>query len=318
MDYWSFLIAANENWDYRVVLCPDFIEQAGRRSILRNCFDPSTALAEGTGSRDFVDDKAGTVSLYFRACRIKDGDRDAYDDSGRPLVMISGIAVRSRSLQERSHLAAAKCALEHAQPEISNIFARVRAAQTPPQLVLSHIRSCSELGTYRENRKPPVLIEKEAGMNEEPSGQLRRTVLERYLPVAALALAFAAIVGAGAMYFGAHARSIELSDLTESVNKVEAQVMLERAVVAMDADEKAALEEFSNEENGFRDRGLYVFCPSPGDGIDPKILNLAWEGKFRDVANIRPQDGPKVYYVTKVHGRTCGVAYRKIGATQVR
>src|SRR5580704_19786538 len=101
MKYWLFLIAANEHWDYRVVLCPDFIDQAGRRLVLRNCFDPSTALAEGIGSRNVTDEQLGSISLFFRAARVKEGSRDAYDVAGRPLVRISGIAVRHHGTRER-------------------------------------------------------------------------------------------------------------------------------------------------------------------------------------------------------------------------
>jgi hypothetical protein len=49
---------------------------------------------------------------------------------------------------------------------------------------------------------------------------------------------------------------------------VEARAMLDRAVVALKANEAAALKAFNDEKNkDFRDRDLYIFCFSLPDGI---------------------------------------------------
>src|SRR6476659_1364212 len=40
----------------------------------------------------------------------------------------------------------------------------------------------------------------------------------------------------------------------------EAKALLEKAVAAVKADEKKAIEDFNNPTGGFRDRDLYVFC----------------------------------------------------------
>lgn len=49
---------------------------------------------------------------------------------------------------------------------------------------------------------------------------------------------------------------------------VEARAMLDRAIVALKANEAAALKAFNDEKNkDFRDRDLYVFCFSLPEGI---------------------------------------------------
>ncbi len=51
----------------------------------------------------------------------------------------------------------------------------------------------------------------------------------------------------------------------------EARAMLERAVVAVKANETAALASFSHGGNGFRDRDLYVFCARSDGKVDAHI-----------------------------------------------
>src|SRR5581483_12295171 len=46
----------------------------------------------------------------------------------------------------------------------------------------------------------------------------------------------------------------------------EAKAMLEKAVAALKADEKAALANFNKPDGGFKDRDLYVFCFNASDG----------------------------------------------------
>ena len=46
----------------------------------------------------------------------------------------------------------------------------------------------------------------------------------------------------------------------------EAKAMLERAVVAVNADKAKALDTINKEEGGFLDRDLYVFCFNVSDG----------------------------------------------------
>jgi hypothetical protein len=202
IEYWPFLIAANESWDYRIVLCPDFIERAGRRSVLRNCLDPSTALAEGTGSCHVSDERLGTVSLHFKASRLRDGIGDAYDNSGRPLVTIGGIAIRPGLRQGRLDPTALQRALEQALPGIANILAQVRSAETSPKLRLSEKQSYCDDETYFDEVEATLPI---IATDDDPNGLRSREVVRSVsgLPKAVFAIALAAMIGVGWLYLDA-------------------------------------------------------------------------------------------------------------------
>ena len=68
----------------------------------------------------------------------------------------------------------------------------------------------------------------------------------------------------------------------------EADAMLQRAIVEMLADEKAAIGKFNSEDGGFRDRDLYVFCFNASDGVTTAHANADIIGKdvrtFKDPA----------------------------------
>ena len=121
----------------------------------------------------------------------------------------------------------------------------------------------------------------------------------------------------------------------------EAKAMLERAVVAVNADEAAALKAFTAGTDGFKDRDLYVFCGGPdgimtAHGAKPALVGqsmreitdkagmklgeaiyaAAAEGEFNVVEYVWPRPGEtesvqKASYVTKVADQTCGVGYYK-------
>jgi len=123
---------------------------------------------------------------------------------------------------------------------------------------------------------------------------------------------------------------------TAQDNATEARTMLERAVLALEADTAAALETFNSGEDGFRDGDLYVFCADP-DGITTahpwklgnnlkeeqdatgkpfgaEIYQVAEEGSIGEVRYLMPKsDGAepaeKVTLVTRVDDQTCGVGY---------
>jgi hypothetical protein len=121
----------------------------------------------------------------------------------------------------------------------------------------------------------------------------------------------------------------------------EAKAMLERAVVEMKADPKAAVAKFSDKDNkAFRDRDLYVFCWRVSDGMftthpnpqvnntdmrnlkvkdDPlgkRIFDTAKEGTITTVDYNFPKPGtteavPKQSFVTLIGDNGCGVGYYK-------
>jgi hypothetical protein len=118
----------------------------------------------------------------------------------------------------------------------------------------------------------------------------------------------------------------------------EARAMMERAVVALKANEADALARFQKGDGGFRDRDLYVFCIGPdgtwsahpdlrgkrvqdwvtANGRAPaeEMFREAKEGTISEKSYLyhRPgatthADVPKVTYFTRVGDQVCGVGY---------
>jgi len=118
----------------------------------------------------------------------------------------------------------------------------------------------------------------------------------------------------------------------------EAKAMLDRAVVELKKDKKAALAKFNKSDGGFKDRDLYTFCGSPdgtttahpthmgknmkelkdkkGKAFGEEMFKVAEEGKYKQVSYMWPKPGgtdpvEKSSYVTKVGDQICGVGYYK-------
>jgi hypothetical protein len=122
----------------------------------------------------------------------------------------------------------------------------------------------------------------------------------------------------------------------ETGTATEARAMLEKAVVALKANQAEALAKFQKGEGGFKDRDLYVFCFGPDatwsahpelkgkmveDWVDPvgkrpgqEMINAAQEGKISETSYLWARAGTtypvrKVTYFTKVGDQVCGVGY---------
>jgi len=118
----------------------------------------------------------------------------------------------------------------------------------------------------------------------------------------------------------------------------EAKAMLEKAVVALKANQATALSMFTKGEGGFKDRDLYPFCGGPdgmftahpslvgkslkdlkdksGKPLGEEIYKSAQEGKITEVSYMWPRPGTtdpvqKVSFVTKVGNQVCAVGYYK-------
>lgn len=118
----------------------------------------------------------------------------------------------------------------------------------------------------------------------------------------------------------------------------EAKSMLLKAVVALKADKKKALDQFTKGEGGFRDRDLYPFCGgadgtftahpalagksmkdfkgADGEPVGTRLYDAAKEGEITEVEYQWPKPGakdpsPKISYVTKVGDQVCAVGYYK-------
>jgi Single Cache domain 2 len=121
----------------------------------------------------------------------------------------------------------------------------------------------------------------------------------------------------------------------------DAKAMLDKAVTAVKADPKKAIDDFNNPTGGFRDRDLYVLCAAApeyniashpnaalrgtplvalvdkkGKKLGEALINAAAEGKVAEVDYMFPRPGgtepvEKVSYATKVSNYLCMVGYYK-------
>ncbi|MBK8176418.1 MAG: cache domain-containing protein [Rhodospirillales bacterium] len=127
---------------------------------------------------------------------------------------------------------------------------------------------------------------------------------------------------------------------TDYGTPAEAKAMLEKAAIALKANQAAALQEFTAGEDGFKEKDLYPYCGGPDGkftahpklvgqslmdlmdkGTPPKPLGkevyaAAQPGKITEVSYMWPRPGEteavqKVVYVTKVGDQVCGVGYYK-------
>jgi cytochrome c len=136
--------------------------------------------------------------------------------------------------------------------------------------------------------------------------------------------------------------NVTLSNAQTTGTAAEAKAMLEKAVVALKANQADALAKFPKADGGFRDRDLYVYCFDTTNGkftahVNPalmgtdvralkdakdgaplgqKIFDSVKEGSVATVAYNFPKPGgtepvPKEAYVTKVGNQGCGVGYYK-------
>lgn len=127
----------------------------------------------------------------------------------------------------------------------------------------------------------------------------------------------------------------------DSGTAAEARALLEKAVTAIKADEKKAIDDFNNPTGGFRDRDLYVFCAAAptynftanpraelrgtplaalvdkkGKKLGEELIGAAAEGKIGEVEYMYPRPGgtdpvQKVTFVTRIGSQVCGVGYYK-------
>ena len=120
----------------------------------------------------------------------------------------------------------------------------------------------------------------------------------------------------------------------------EAKAMLEKAVVALKANEADAVAAFNKPDGGFRDRDLYVFCydmsdgkftahPNPAlmgtdvralkvkdDPLGQRLWEQTKEGAVNTVDYNFPKPGttepvPKQTLETRIGHQSCGVTYYK-------
>ena len=97
MRYWTFLIAANRQFDYRPAICPDFVK-SGKRDFFRRNLDARSYASEGTNHAARIEDsELGPIELFYVTEFVRDADKPGafvYDDSGRRFYFTHGIVAR--------------------------------------------------------------------------------------------------------------------------------------------------------------------------------------------------------------------------------
>ncbi len=153
MGAWPFLMGASDYSDYRVVVCPEFIESSGRAQAFRNlvetCLDGEAD--EAVRSRHIADDRIGPCSLFYRVSRVRKTDgSSAYDAAGRPLLRVDGVVVEREANCGRLDPQEADRLIERALPTLDSSFAAFSAAKRKIPATLS-----KQLVPEEKNGGPP-------------------------------------------------------------------------------------------------------------------------------------------------------------------
>jgi hypothetical protein len=124
MTYWPFLIAANRFLDYRLAICPDFIEESACKHLFRTKIDLSFD-DEPEGKlrfQEITDERAGKLSLFHKFTWVRQGEAVARDSCGRPLARVFGIVMRGEVDRRRLKSADAERLIDELMPTIDAAF----------------------------------------------------------------------------------------------------------------------------------------------------------------------------------------------------
>src|SRR5262245_21130335 len=153
MQFWPFLIAANQHWDYRVLLCPDFIDRKDFFSAAR-----PVPTADGKIRSQYVTDaKFGSVRLLYKTTPVRRNGQEAYDESGRPLVRHEGIVVREFEGSHRLGEVEAKRLIQDAAKRIDEVFDAAWPAPSPPSPIPSPPQTAGSGAPSPTPPPPPVV-----------------------------------------------------------------------------------------------------------------------------------------------------------------
>jgi len=124
MTYWPFMIAANRSLDYRLAICPDFVEENGCKHLFRTKIDLSFD-DEPEGKlrfQEITDDRVGKLSLFHKFTWVRQGEAVARDACGRPLARVCGIVMRGEVDRKRLKSADAERLIDELMPTIDAAF----------------------------------------------------------------------------------------------------------------------------------------------------------------------------------------------------
>ena len=158
MRYWTFLIAANRQFDYRPAICPDFVK-SGKRDFFRRNLDARSHASEGTIHTARIEDsELGPIELFYVTEFVRDADKPGafvYDDSGRRFYFTHGILARpdrrGESLDERTagQLIAAQRSAVQSQLE------KFLASEREPTVLVSHAVKLDARASEAGSGRPP-------------------------------------------------------------------------------------------------------------------------------------------------------------------
>ena len=217
MEFWPFLIAANQHWDYRVLLCPDFINRAGRKDFFRKQLDPSPTADGKVRSQDVMDAKFGRISLFYRTTPVRRDGLEAYDKSGRLLVRHEGIVVRQFGSSPRLGDAEARRLIEHASTRIDEVFDAAWPVTSPPAPTPSHSQTIGRVSQPPVPAQPPIA-----------ETMARTRSFERFLLVGVLSASLLANAALAWVYYRAITRiatmEVELDVRTRRLDELNKEI----------------------------------------------------------------------------------------------
>jgi hypothetical protein len=140
MGAWPFLMGASDYSDYRLVVCPQFIDTSGRtqafRRLVESCLDGEAD--DVVQSRHVTDERIGPCSLFYRVSRVRKTDgSSAYDPAGRPLLRVDGVVVERDANGGGLNPEEADRLIDRALPTLDSSFAAFSVAKHKTPATLS-------------------------------------------------------------------------------------------------------------------------------------------------------------------------------------
>jgi hypothetical protein len=145
-EYWPFLVAANQQLDYRVILCPNFINEAGRSDILRtNVGNVSEDDHEGRLLFIQVQDRElGPFGIFFSETKANSNGEPAFDLGSRPVRRFAGLVVKGVVNRQQFKSAEAEKLLIDTEREFQACFEAFWKAGKNGGVNISGPRICGE------------------------------------------------------------------------------------------------------------------------------------------------------------------------------
>jgi hypothetical protein len=141
MRYWTFLIAANRQFDYRPAICPDFVK-SGKRDFFRRNLDSRSYASEGMIHTARIDDtELGPMELFYATEFVRDADHPGafvYDDSGRRFYFTHGIVARPDRRGEALDERTAEQLIAAQRSAVQSQLKKFLASEQEPAVMVSH------------------------------------------------------------------------------------------------------------------------------------------------------------------------------------